>query len=153
MKLENIFKIARQQSQDKLDEFFRCVEKRLSQANIDGDFLFNLYITVYGQHFCEELAKQAVSHMENSDGSHGEHYSFEDACNCAKRMGIDFKNYNEWDWYFVLNMMYSDNYSIYKQDDISTFAKFAKVWLEDIDVPKGKAFRYWRYVVMENEIG
>lgn len=70
----------------------------------------------------------------------------EQTTNAAKQAGIVFKRFNEYDFYFVLNMLYSDNYGVFGNDS-NTYIQLAKAWLEDIDVAEGKAWRYYQKVV------
>lgn len=106
----------------------------------------DLYVSVYGEHFDKETAIEAVANMENADGTTGEHWDIEQTTAAAKQAGIIFKKYNEYDFYYVLNMLYSDNYNVFG-DDSSTYIQLAKAWLDDIDVDEGKAWRYYYKVV------
>lgn len=107
-----------------------------------------IYIAVYGEHFTDWLAKEAVSKMKNADGSTGEHWTFEQAKKVAQDNGIDFAdaNFNEYDWYYVLNMAYSDLKPLFG-DNAQYYINYVKLWLTDVDVDKGKAFRYYVSVV------
>lgn len=105
------------------------------------------YELVYGEHFDEHLAKKAVSMMKNVDGTEGEHWDHEQTTNVARNNGIKFDTYNSWDWYYVMNMLYSDMCKIFGKD-AGAYAKAAEAWLEDEDVAEGKAFRYYAKVVM-----
>lgn len=105
------------------------------------------YELVYGEHFDEHLAKKAVSMMKNVDGTEGEHWDHEQTTNVARNNGIKFDTYNSWDWYYVMNMLYSDMCKIFGKD-AGAYTKAAEAWLEDEDVAEGKAFRYYAKVVM-----
>lgn len=107
---------------------------------------YNVYVATFGEHFCEESAHMAVDGMENADGTCGEHWSIAQTTSVAEQQGIKFEHFNKYDWYYVLNMMRSDYFDVFK-DDTNTYIKLAKAWLCDIDVEKGKAFRYWTKVV------
>ena len=97
-----------------------------------------LYKLVYGEHLNEDLATKWVSGMENKDGTRGEHWS---------KMQTDqyAGEYNKWDWYAALNMAYSDYYN--PKFDTNNYIEFAKDFIDDKDVGKGKLFRYYFYVV------
>ena len=77
----------------------------------------------------------------------GEHWDHEQTTNVARNNGIKFDTYNSWDWYYVMNMLYSDMCKIFGKD-AGAYAKAAEAWLEDEDVAEGKAFRYYAKVVM-----
>lgn len=122
--------------------------KRLAMAHPEKaqDFLENAYIIINGPHFNEETAKKAVEGMINMDGSSGEHWTLEQTSMAATQSGVVFNKFNKFDFYYVLNMLYSDYYGLFG-DDSSTYIKLALAWLEDVDVPEGKAWRYYKNVV------
>ena len=74
-----------------------------------------LYKRVYGEHLNEELAKSWVADMENKDGTKGEHWSIEQTNQYAG-------SYNKYDFYAVLNMVYSDFYD--EKFSINDYIKF-----------------------------
>nr|DAS58339.1 MAG TPA: hypothetical protein [Caudoviricetes sp.] len=86
--------------------------------------------------------------MQNADGTTGEHWTHEQTTSAAKNHGIVFdEDYNSWDWYYVMNMLYSDM-SMLLGKDTTSYVKATEAWLEDKDVAPGKAFRYYTKVVM-----
>ena len=62
-------------------------------------------------------------------------------------------NYNEYDFYVVMNMIKSDNYNLYKKrfpgynDDMldELFVEDALNWLDDMDNPYGMS-KIWKYL-------
>lgn len=88
--------------------------------------------------FTKETAEYAVSKMENEDGTRGGHWSYEQTSNVLMAKGYDF---SPCDWYYVLNMVYSDYYS--KEEDDEYYIKLAYSFLADKDAPKGKAKKYF----------
>lgn len=106
----------------------------------------DLSTAIMGPHFSEDTSLKAVASMENVDGSTGEHWDLEQTTQAAKQVGIQFSEFNVYDWYYVLNMMRSDYFNIFG-DDSNTYISLAKAWLADPDVAEGKAWRYYRYVV------
>lgn len=64
----------------------------------------------------------------------------------AEQSGIAFEHYNEYDWNYVMNMMYSDFYGAIS-NDTSAYVKLAKKWLEDKDAVDGKALCYYLHIV------
>ena len=105
----------------------------------------DIYLCVNGEHFDEDLAKQAVSEMINAGGTTGEKWSKERTDEAARIVGI---TENLWDFYYVINMYYSD-YNTDIGEDITMAAKLSKAFIEDVDVPEGKAYRYYKYVVKD----
>lgn len=97
-----------------------------------------LYKMVYGEHLNKDLAYKWVSHMENKDGTTGEHWSMEQTDQYAG-------NINKCDWYAVMNMMYSDYFS--PKFDTNTYIELARDWIHDSDVGEGKTLKYYLHVV------
>lgn len=46
------------------------------------------------------------------------------------------------DWYYVMNMLYSDYSEIYGSD-INMYIRVAKAYMRDPDAPEGKVFELW----------
>lgn len=104
---------------------------------------------IYGWHFTKESAEKAVAKMLNKDGSTGEHWSLKDVEEVAKAMQIDWdsKRYNLYDFYYVLNMEYSD---YFKANEVPQYYVDRTLdFLEDKDAPEGKAKRY--YIAMHGD--
>lgn len=112
------------------------VEKvRMTNPELVDKFLMKVDLIV-NPHFTKETAHYVVSGMNNKDGTTGEHWSYETT---MKVMDGDF---NEADWYYVLNMIYSDYYKSGRSDE--TYIGLAKDFLDDKDAPEGKAKRYYK---------
>lgn len=101
-----------------------------------------LYKEVYGCHFNSWLLEKALSEMINEDGTKGGHWTIDDTTSVARSVGVEFKNFNEYDWCYVMNMVYSDYYGVIN-NDAGSYAKIAKRFLEDKDAKVGKAFYYY----------
>lgn len=142
MKVKELFVEAMKRDKNFQDEFLETFEEALGEDAMEGTFE-KLYKCLYGSHFIEPLAYEAVHGMYGMD-SKGETYPKETTDDVAKKLGLTFENYNEWDWYFTINMIASDYKGVV---DPANYAKIAKAWLEDKDVANGKAFRYWWKVV------
>lgn len=102
------------------------------------DTAYKLHCVAYGPHFDERLAKKAVSRMKNVDGTCGEHWTYEQTSQLADQQGITQKA----DWYYVMNMLYSDYSEIYGSD-INMYIRVAKAYMHDPDAPEGKVFDLW----------
>ena len=94
---------------------------------------------ILNPHFSSETAKYAVSKLKNKDGTTGEHWSYETTCKVLSDKSFDFKRC---DWYYVLNMIYSDYYKTGRSDE--TYIELAYDFLEDKDAPEDKAKRYYK---------
>ncbi|MEF2911438.1 MAG: hypothetical protein U0O09_04440 [Phascolarctobacterium sp.] len=100
--------------------------------------LYDLHCVAYGPHFDEALAKLAVSKMQNTDGTNGEHWTYEQTNQLAEQHNIKHKA----DWYYVLNMVYSDYGAVFS-GDTGTLVKIAKAYMCDPDAPSGKVLDLW----------
>ena len=88
--------------------------------------------------FSRETAEYAVSKMKNEDGTEGGHWDYDTTKSVMESKGYDF---NPCDWYYVLNMVYSDYYSKDQPDEY--YFKLAYDFLKDKDAPVGKAKKYF----------
>lgn len=116
--------------------------------------LFKKHIREYGPHFDEAHAMKAVSHMRNEDGTKGEHFTIEQAHKLAEQYGVTFKgDFNKYDWYVALNMIYSDFYRVVVtltgSNNPKCFVELAKAWLNDKDVEEGKMWYYYSFVICD----
>lgn len=99
---------------------------------------YKLYKAAHGDHLTEKLAREWVSNMTNKDGTRGEHWTYEQTSQYAG-------THDTWDFYAVLNMMYSDYFN--PRFDAATYIQFANDWLDDKDVGQDKTLRYYWNVV------
>ena len=105
------------------------------------DIKTNLYILINGYHFDEETLMDILEDMVNDDGSKAPKWSVEETNSVARSNGISLRNYNQYDWNYVMNMMYSD-YCEVLGDNVSSYVRMAQKFLNDKDAPEGKALRY-----------
>ena len=71
----------------------------------------------------------------------------------AQKYGISPNSDRFWEFYAVMNAIYSDTSAIAKEYGIVTpdyYAKLAKAWLEDRDAVPNKAEMYYKYIVKHN---
>lgn len=105
------------------------------------DIKTNLYILINGYHFDEETLMDILEDMVNDDGSKAPKWSVEETNSVARSNGVSFRNYNQYDWNYVMNMIYSD-YCEILGDNVSSYVRMAQKFLNDKDAPEGKALRY-----------
>lgn len=136
--------LLKEASQDTLRSFLKKAfdELKVKDYEMYKELELELYKKMYGCHFNSWLLDKALSSMENEDGTIGMHWSLEQTSQVARDNNISFNNYNEYDWCFVMNMMYSDYYHIF-DNDTTMYVKISKAFLEDKDSKKGKAFTYY----------
>lgn len=115
--------------------------KRIDE-DVYTDIEMYLYKEVYGCHFTKWLLEKALSKMENEDGTKGGHWSVADTTSVASSYDIKFGEFNEYDWNYAMNMIYSDYYGSVP-NEVSVYVKMAKKFLGDKDAPVGKALKYY----------
>ncbi|MBR3208857.1 MAG: hypothetical protein IKF82_01170 [Bacilli bacterium] len=101
-----------------------------------------LYKETYGCHFNDWMLTEAVKNLQNEDGTTGPHWSVEQTTSVAKSNGISFDHFNEYDWNYAMNMVYSDYYGAIPNETIN-YVRLARKFLEDRDAKEGKAFKYY----------
>lgn len=95
--------------------------------------------------------------MQNEDNTKGPHWSVEESTSIANQLGINLNTgkYNKWDWFVVLNMVYSDFYkaivAITGNANTKHFVELAKAWLCDKDAPEGKMWYYFVNIMCDEE--
>lgn len=97
--------------------------------------------------FDKEMAEEWVGHMQNEDGTKGEHWSIEQA---KKIMDQNNINCDPYEFYAAINAMYSDFYKICKKHGVSNiafYADLAKAFIDDPDAVDDKLAAYYFYVV------
>ena len=129
---------------EQLKEFVDDALGMIKETNHDlyEKLEMHLYKEIYGCHFNEWSLEKALSHFENEDGSVGGHWNIEQTTTLAKQNGISFEHFNEYDWNYTMNMIYSDYYGAVPNESAS-YIKLSKKFLCDKDAPKGKAFLYY----------
>ena len=112
-------------------------EVKKSNPDLANKFLMKTDLLL-NPHFTKETAQYAVSLMKNRDGSTGAHWSYEDTSGVMAAKGYSF---DLADWYYVLNMVYSDYYQ--KEKSTDNYIADAYMFLDDPDAPHDKAKRYF----------
>lgn len=138
-------KIIEEANNEQLKEFAYEVFdmlKRTVDEETYNEIEMDFYKEVYGCHFNKWLLEKATSKMVNEDGTKGPHWTVDQTTMVARSNGIEFKDFNEFDWNYVMNMVYSDYYGVIPNDTAS-YVKMAKKFLEDKDSEKGKALKYY----------
>lgn len=122
----------------KTDKFVE--EVREKHPEMVDKFLMKIDL-ILNPNFTKETAEYAVSKMKNKDGTTGEHWNYDTTTKVLEAKGYDFK---PCDWYYTLNMVYSDFYKQGRSDD--TYVEMAYDFLADVDGAENKAKKYYKYV-------
>lgn len=109
-----------------------------------------LYVKLFGNHFSKASYECAVSFLENKDGTKGAHWSKEDITNYARTKGLSYSDFNEYDFAYAMNMVYSDYFGVIP-DSTESYYKVAKAFIEDKDAPVGKAYLYYKAMKAEKD--
>lgn len=94
-----------------------------------------------------ESAMVWTGDMVNADGTTGPHWSMEQVRQVMEQRGIEC---DPLEFYAVLNAVYSDYCAVAKRHSVNKpefYIDMAKAWLDDADAAKGKAARYFNYIV------
>lgn len=128
---------------EKLLNVFDKHMSQLKEAHPDKykDLEDCIYVIAYGYHFNQEMLEDTLSTMVNDDGTKAPKWTVAETTNVAKSSGILFKTFNEYDWNYTMNMIYSD-YCTVLGDSVVSYVKMADKFLNDKDAPEGKALRY-----------
>ena len=119
------------------DSWLDFLDFREKHPDMVEKFLMKVDL-VLNPSFTKETAKYAVSKLKNKDGTMGEHWNYDTTEKVLYSKGYDF---DDADWYYALNMIYSDYYKSGRSDD--TYIDLAHDFLSDSDAPKNKAKRYF----------
>lgn len=105
------------------------------------DIKNDIYIAVNGYHFNEDMLSDITSKMINDNGTPAPKWTVAETTQVAKTNGVSFTKFNEFDWNYTMNMIYSD-YCEVLGDNVVSYVKMAEKFLNDKDAPEGKALRY-----------
>lgn len=131
-------------SDEQLREFVDDALGMIKETNHDlyETLELHLYKEIYGCHFNEWMLEKALHGMVNEDGTMGGHWTVEQTSSVARQQGINFDKFNQYDWNYVMNMIYSDYFGAVS-NETSVYSKLAKKFLEDKDAKEGKALHYY----------
>lgn len=135
------------------DALIKHLVEAIEQEESCEDEYRDLYEEAYGEKINKELAEIWVKSMDKVDDSQpdGQHWTVDQCYDVGNKVSVDWNKWNKWEWYCVLNMMYSDYYKTAKvlgmQDDPMFFARLGKDWLCDSDAGENKLYNYYFNVV------
>lgn len=129
-----------------MEKVLNVMDKHLSQLQAAHPDKYNdledcLYVIVNGYHFNDEILEEYLEDMVNDDGTPAPKWTVAETTTVAKQYNIKMDTFNEYDFNYVMNMLYSDYVSILSTN-VASYAKMADKFLHDKDAPEGKALRY-----------
>lgn len=104
------------------------------------------------QKMTREMAEDWVDSMEGSDPAkqHGGKWTMEQIKPIAQKYGVPTEGERFWEFYAVMNAMYSDYYPVAKKYNVLTpdfFADLAMAFISDKDAVENKAAMYYECIV------
>ena len=136
---ELVYKYGRDGSTDTMEKLTCKVDWFTEKVRETHPELVDKFLTkvdlLLNPHFTRKTAEYVVSNFTNKDGSTGGHWTYE------QTTGVMDGEYHEADWYYILNMVYSDYFTKDQPDDY--YFKLAYDFLKDKDAPVGKAKKYF----------
>ena len=104
------------------------------------------------QKMTREMAEDWVNSMEGSDPAkqHGGKWTTEQIKPIAQKYGVPTEGERFWEFYAVMNAMYSDYYPVAKKYNVLTpdfFADLAMAFISDKDAVENKAAMYYECIV------
>lgn len=129
-------------------EQLECIIDELIEELKDYDkheyehIAYKIHKIAYDGHLGKELAEKWCMNMQNKDGSHGGHWTWEQTEEVRKQYA---QKQESSDFYAVMNMMFSDYYN--PRFDVQTYVQLAIDWLDDKDVDGCKTLKYYMKIV------
>lgn len=112
-------------------------------------YFLSFYIAQNGEVVTPELAKMLVEDFAITDGSgriNGEKWTPEEAMEIGKKLEIDYEEIPKFEWYLILNMMYSDYNNVaihFGITDALFYGEMALAWFHDVDARENKTFKFF----------
>lgn len=114
----------------------------------------DLYESAYGETITPDTLVDWVKCMAVTDGSdreNGQKWSVEQCTEIGNKLNVDWNKWSKYEWYAVMNMMYSDCYRTAKafnlESDPMFYGRLAKDWLCDEDSGENKLYNYYFDVI------
>ena len=149
MHRQNIDYIIKHGTDEQMEELKDVLEEAVDMLKSVSRSSYNkieycLHKVAHGHALGEDVAKHWVKHMNNKDGTKGEHWTWDQVAQIYKerKIGADVG-----ELYAVLNMMYSDYYN--PKFDTAVYIDMAKDWIADADIGACKTLKYYYYIVHE----
>lgn len=94
-----------------------------------------LYIMAYGYSFTDEIAEKIVAEMT----PYHVHWTKDQTTQVMRSQGL---NYNENDFFVVMNMAYNDYHELF-DEDLDKYVRYARLFIDDADAKPHKVFDYF----------
>ena len=119
------------------------------EAESEGQRYMGNIVPMHGgeKKLTQEMAEEWMASLKNEDGKIGPHWPMEQTKQVMRQKGIEVDPVTFW---AVMNMLYSDYYSVLKKHNVNTidmYADLACAWIMDKDAVKEKTGAYYMDVV------
>lgn len=96
--------------------------------------------------------------LQNTDGTHGEHYDMQQIMHVADQLGLRFREYDEKDYCLIVNWLYSDYGHVFKKHfppdkALMIIGEMAAAYFDDPDGPEPDDKMSIQYHCMANPYG
>lgn len=135
--VDKIVQNGKQEDMEELGEIFSNVMHELKEYNKDDymEYKHKLCGMAYDYQIDRELAHEIVENMKPL----GEYWNIE---TIASVIGNDTHRLEE--MYVVMNSLANDYSNVISTDEVETYIKMARAWLDDVDQ---KEHKFWNYFV------
>lgn len=132
---------SKEQLVDALKESLRILKTKDRDAYEEVDEI--IHECLLGPHFNREEYEEATYDMTGRNGSRGPRWTVQEISDYARRNGDRFERYNEYDLAYSMNTMY-DDFNSTMGDSADSYYRMARQYLENRDMPDGRAWREYR---------
>lgn len=100
-------------------------------------YKMKLYGMAYNYKFTKEMAEEIVENMK----PRAEIWDYETTISVKNQYGLN--NINQEDFYLVINSLGNDYADVISIEEVDTYVKMAKAWIEDKDAKEDKTWIYF----------
>lgn len=108
-----------------------------SHPELYEKYKMKLYGMAYNYKFTREMAEEIVENMK----PRGEIWDYDTTTSVKNQYGLD--NINKEDFYLILNSLGNDYGDVISIEEVDTYVKMAKAWIEDKDAKENKTWIYF----------
>ena len=108
-----------------------------SHPELYEKYKMKLYGMAYNYKFTKEMAEEIVEDMK----PRGEIWSYDTTTQVKNQYGLS--NINAEDFYLVLNSLGNDYGDVINTDEVETYIRMARAWIEDKDAKENKIWIYF----------
>ena len=140
--IDKIVANGKEEDMEKLSEILVDIICKLKELHYDiyNHYKMCLYELAYGKTISDEMRENIVNRI-------GEHWTLEETENVREK--YNYKNILPNEFNVVMNMAYSDYHEVFG-DNLETYVKFSKHFINDEDAKEGKTYIYFSNIPKEN---